>query len=347
MMDGVKIGKYTVRNFGEAFIISEIGANHNGDLTLAKKLIDLSKKAGADAVKFQAWKKKTLFAKIFYKNDPVLEKQLDEWSINYDDLSKLRTYSRKKNILFGCTPETKSDVDFLVNELDVDYIKIASGDLNDSFLIRRVANTEKPIILSTGMATLCEIDRTIKIFEKANNKKLILLHTVSLYPPSYDEINLMNIKFFREIYDYPIGYSDHSIGITVPLAAVSMGAAMIEKHFTIDKSMPGWDHKISADFEDLRSLVMQSKIIFRSFGELKRKLSMREIKKRRFMRKSIVASRYIKKGEKISMDDIVLKRPGTGIPPEYLDIVVCSKAKKDIKEDELLHFEDLEVMSCE
>ncbi|MEQ9714207.1 MAG: N-acetylneuraminate synthase family protein [Candidatus Asgardarchaeum sp.] len=340
----VKIGNYVVKNFSEPFIVAEIGANHNGDINLAKKLIKLAKDAGAHAVKFQEWTKETLFSSIIYKNNKELERELDEWSLSYDDLELLKKYSDEIGILFGCTATTKKGVDFLVDELDVAYLKVASQDVNNYPLLKHMAKSQKPIILSTGMATLGEIDSAVKIFEENNNHNLILLHCVSLYPPVEEEVNLLNIDLLMSLYEYPIGYSDHTIGISIPLASVARGVALIEKHFTIDKNMVGWDHKVSADVEDMKILVYESKRIARALGHYRRTLSKREIEQRMKMRRSIVAVTDIPQGKIIEEKDIGLKRPGTGLSPKFWDIVVGSRAKRDIRKDELISISDIDII---
>jgi len=338
----VKIEEFEVKNFSAPFIIAEIGANHNGDLNLAKRLIKLAKNSGAHAVKFQSWCKETLFSKIVYQNNPILERQLDEWSLNYKQLKELKEYSDRIGILFGYTPSIPQGIDYLVYELNGAYIKIASCDIDNIKLIKHAAETMKPVIVSTGMATLDEIDKVATIFEKIGNSNLILVHTVSLYPPNFEEINLLNIDLLMEMYPYPIGYSDHTSEIFTSLAAVARGASLIEKHFTINKNMTGWDHKVSILPEELKLLVKKSKEISMALGNYRRKLSQREFEQRKIMRRSIVAKVDIQKGTIITENMIAFKRPGTGLSPKYYNEVIGKKARKDIKKDEILKWRDLE-----
>ena len=339
----VKIGDFSVKNFGIPFIIAEIGSNHNGDMNLAKKLILLAKESGANAVKFQEWTKESLFSEMIYRDNPELEKQLDEWSLDFDDLRILKKYSDDVGILFGCTATTEKGVEFLVDELDVAYLKVASQDVNNPHLLRKMADTGKPVVLSTGMATLGEIEEAVKIFEDAENQNLIILHCVSLYPPKEEEVNLLNIDMLMELFDYPIGYSDHSLGITIPLASIARGAALIEKHFTVDKNMEGWDHRVSADPEDMKQLVREGRRIVKAIGHFTRTLSDRELEKRTIMRRSIVAAKDIPKGKTIERNDLSFKRPGTGLPPTFLSLVVGSVSKTNIKKDSLISLTDLEI----
>jgi len=338
----VKIGEFEVRNFSAPFIIAEIGANHNGDLNLAKRLIKLAKNSGAHAVKFQSWRKETLFSKIVYQDNPTLEKQLDGWSLDYRELKELKEYSDKMGILFGYTPATPEDIDYLVCELDGTYIKIASCDINNVKLIKHAAKTMKPVIVSTGMATIDEIDEVVAIFEKTENPNLILVHAVSLYPPKFEEINLLNIDLLMEMYQYPVGYSDHTPEIFTSLAAVARGAALIEKHFTIDKNMVGWDHKVSILPEELKLLAEKAREISMALGEYRRELSQRELEQRKIMRRSIVAKVDIPKGTTITEDMITFKRPGTGLPPKHHSEIVGKKARRSIKAEELIYWWDIE-----
>jgi len=341
-MNEVKIEDYTIKNFSTPFVIAEIGANHNGDIEIAKKLIKLAKKAGASAVKFQSWNKNSLFSKIVYENDKELEKELDEWSLSYDDLLVLKELCDECDILFGCTPSTIEDIDFLANEVDTSYIKIASGDIDNKPLIETAAKTGKPVIIAEGMATLDELYSAAEIFEKNSNKNLIILHAVSLYPPDDSNINLMTIDLLRDLFNYPVGYSDHTLGISIPLAAVARGAAVIEKHFTLDKRMYGWDHRVSADFNDLKILVNESRRISKSLGRYTRKISNEELEKRKIMRRSLVAKNKITKGQVLKKDDLSFKRPGTGLEISCLDIIIGSRAKRDIEADELILFKDID-----
>ena len=339
----VMIGNFHVKNFGVPFIIAEIGSNHNGDMKLAKKLIVLAKESGANAVKFQEWTKESLFTEMIYKGNKELERQLDEWSLNFDDLRILKKHSDEIGILFGCTATTEKGVDLLADELDVAYLKVASQDVNNYSLLKKMARTGKPVVLSTGMATLGEIEKAVNVFEREENRNLIILHCVSLYPPKEEEVNLLNIDMLMSLFDYPIGYSDHTLGITISLASIARGAALIEKHFTIDKEMKGWDHKVSADPEDMKKLVSEGQRIIKAIGRFARILSKRELEKRYVMRRSIVANRDIPTGKVIERDDLELKRPGTGLPPNFLNLVIGSTAKKNIRKDSLISLNELDI----
>ena len=339
----VKIGNKEISNFGEPFIVGDIGANHNGDMELAKKLIKTLKATGADCAKFQLWSKENLFSKSLYESNKELEDQLDLWAFGNDEMIRLKEYCDEINIMFACTPISKENVDFLVDDLDVDYIKVASMDVSNHPFLEYVAKKEKPIILSTGTATLSEIDESVGIIEDTGNDKLVLLHCSSLYPPNDKEINLLNIDTLMGLYGYPVGYSDHTLGIAVSIASVARGACSIEKHFTLDKKTEGWDHKISADFEDMKNIVLESKRIREALGHSRRIPSQREIHQRLVFRRSIFSKRDIKKGETFSEENLVFKRPGSGIEPKFLNLIIKKKSKNDIKQDEFIKWSDIEL----
>ena len=335
------IGDREINNFCKPYIIAEIGANHNGSMKLAKKLIRQAKKAGADSAKFQSWSKNNLFSKSIYEKNKTLEKQLDEWSLDYTQLTELKETCEKEKIDFSCTPISKQDVDFLVDELNVDFIKIASMDLNNILFLEYVASKNKPIILSTGLGSYDEIKEAVNVITKRNSS-LILLHCVSIYPPKINHINLNNIDMLREKFGLPVGFSDHFPDETFSLAAVAKGACVIERHFTLDKKMDGWDHSISSDLEGMKNLVRKSKLINQSLGSYNRIVYEDDKKQRELMRRSVVAARNIKKGESIRRKDLIFKRPGTGIPLDKIDSLIGKKSNKDIIKGSLIEWADVQ-----
>lgn len=349
----VKIGNEIVNNFDEPYIIAELGANHNGNLDIAKKMIYQAKKAGCDCVKFQSWTKDSIFSEKVYKDnyflgddyrhrdDYTLEEIVKEFSLSEKQLYEAKMYCDEIGIDFASTPFSKKEVDFLVDILNVKFIKVASMDLNNYPFLEYIASKKRPIVLSTGLSTLDEIVKAVKTIEDKDNYQIILLHCVSLYPPKDKLVNLNNIDMLRDNFSYPVGFSDHTIGSSIPIASVAKGACMIEKHFTLDKNMFGWDHKISADFKELKDIVYSSKKVWKSLGNYERVVSNEEIEKRNAFRRSIVASRDIPKGKTIERDDIDFKRPGTGIAPEYIRFVAGRVAKHDIKYDEVIKLEDI------
>lgn len=345
--------KKLVYNFCEPYIIAELGSNHNGDMELAKKLILAAKEAGADCVKFQSWTKDTIFSKRKYeenfflsddyrnRNDYNLEQIVEKFQITEEQLKEMKEFSDKIGIDCISTPFSKREVDFLVDKLNVPFIKIASMDVNNYPFLEYVAKKNKPIVISTGLSELYEIDKAIRTIENTGNDQIVILHCVSIYPPKDEEVNLNNITTLQNIYDYPIGYSDHTLGATIALASVVKGACIIEKHFTLDKNMFGWDHKVSADSEDLKTICAESKRIYKAMGN---KRIYREENDERVVefRRSIVLTRDMKKGEIITEKDIDFKRPGKGIEPGYANIIIGRKLNKNLKYDDIITFEDFE-----
>lgn len=337
----VKIGNREICMGCKPYIIADIGANPNGHMDLAKYMIREAKKAGADCAKFQLWSKEKLFSKVVYDGNKELEKQLDDYSFNYDQIRELKEYCDKIGITFGCTPCTPADVDFLVDELDVDFIKIGSSDLNNPLLLKQAASKDKPIILSTGLSTIQDINDALRCIYKLNHK-IIIMYCVSLYPPKPNQITLAAIDMFNKDYNFPIGFSDHYIDETFSLAAVAKGAAVIERHFTVDKKLNSWDSKISSDPKGMRNLVEKAKLINEGLGNYYRETSNEEFEKRESFRRSVVADANIACGEVIGWENLAVKRPGTGIPPTEIEKVIGKKTKRAIDKDELIKYEDLE-----
>ena len=287
--------KKKVFNYCNPYIIAEIGANHNGDMDLAKKMIDSAIMCGCDAVKFQSWDNRSLISKTGYKQNTVftdskkkhfgsLEQMVDKYYLRKEQHFELKNYCISKGIDFCSTPFSKEEVD-LLNELDVEFFKVASMDINNYPLLRYLAKFDKPILLSTGMANLGEIEKAVKIIEEEGNSKIIILHCVAIYPPEDKDLNLKNISMLQKTFGYPVGFSDHTIGFAAPLASVALGACIIEKHFTTDKDLPGWDHEISANPEEMKIIVENSKMIRDSLGQLKRTVSIAEEEKKKSISK--------------------------------------------------------------
>lgn len=341
-----------IKNFNKPYIIAEIGANHNGDMELAKKLIDQAVEAGADCAKFQSWSKNSIFARQVYeenyfladdyrdRNDYTLEGIVEEFSLAKEEFKQLKKYCDDQGIDFGCTPFSEEEVDFLVDELKLPFLKIASMDLNNLPFLEYMAQKNIPLILATGLSEMAEIDEAVRTIEE-HHKQIILLHCVSNYPPKDENVNLRNITMLQEYYKpYSVGFSDHTIGVEIPLASVTLGVSVIEKHFTLDKEMFGWDHKVSADFNDLITIVEGSKRINEALGSYRRYLTKYDEEKIPSFRRSIVATRDIEVGEVIKREDLTFKRPGTGIEPKHIDFVVGKVAKLHIKFDQVLKMDE-------
>lgn len=342
-----------VSNHCEPYIIAELGANHNGDMTLAKKLIIEAKESGADCVKFQSWSKNSVFsAQVYEKNhfiaddyrdrdDYTLEEIVEEYAISEQELLDMKKFSDEIGIDFTSTPFSKEEVDFLVDKIKAPFLKVASMDLNNYPLLEYMANKGKPIVLSTGLSELHEIDKAIKTIEKTGNKNIIILHCVATYPPVDTDVNLNNIKTLMAAYpEYPIGFSDHTLGTAVPLASVAIGVCLIEKHFTLDKEMEGWDHKVSATKDEMKIIVDGSKKIFNAMGSFRLSAPETEEQKREF-RRSVVVTRDMQKGDVIKESDLGYKRPGGGFTPDTTELLIGRTLSREVKNDTMLRQEDL------
>ena len=345
--------KREVYNFCKPYIIAELGSNHNGDMELAKKLIIQAKEAGADCVKFQSWSKDTIFTKKKYEDnyfiaddyrdrtDYTLEEIVETYSISEEELLEMKKFADELGIDCTSTPFSKKEADFLIDKLDSPFIKVASMDLNNYPFLEYLAKKNRPMVIATGLSELYEIDKAVKTIENAGNKNIIILHCVSTYPPVDSDVHLNNIKTLMTTYpEYPIGFSDHTLGTAIPLASVALGVCLIEKHFTLDKNMEGWDHKVSATKDEMEIIVEGSKRINEAMGSFRITATETEEKKQEF-RRSIVLTRDMKKGEIISYEDIDYKRPGTGIKPEMTDFIIGRTVNKDLKYDHILAKEDL------
>jgi N-acetylneuraminate synthase len=338
-------------NFGKPYVIAEIGANHNGDMEIAKKMIDSAVECGADAVKFQSWTKNSLVSESEYRNNQTyddspkkhfgsLREMVEKYYLREEEHRVLNDYCHSKGIVFCSTPFSTAEVD-LLEELDVPFYKIASLDINNYQLLTYVASKQKPILLSTGMSTISEIEKAIKVINETGNKQVVILHCISIYPPKPDDIHLNNISMLREVFpNCVIGFSDHTLGTSVPIASIALGAAVVEKHFTIDKEMPGWDHEISADPQELKYIVSEGEVISKALGNYHRTVSEAEEAKKGKFRRSIVASRTLKKGHIITEADIAYKRPGTHISPDKSQYVIGRVLNRDVSYDDLLDWKD-------
>jgi|LGOV01.1.fsa_nt_gb N-acetylneuraminate synthase len=348
----MKIKKKMIKNYSKPYIIAEIGANHNGDMNLAKKMIDSAVECGVDAVKFQSWTNKSLIAKSEYdknqkyddspkKHFGSLKEMVDKYYLREEQHYMLKEYCDQKGIDFCSTPFSEKEVD-LLESVGVPFFKVASMDVNNLRLLKYIGSKGKPVILSTGMATLAEIELAVKTIEATGNRDISILHCISIYPPEARDIHLNNIILFQKIFpDYPIGFSDHTIGVSVPIAAVALGAAIIEKHFTTDKNLPGWDHEVSANPEEMKFIVKESVVISEALGNFERTVSKAEENKKSKFRRSIVLTHDMKKGEIIKEESIIFKRPGTHIRPDEERYVVGRTLKRDMKEDALISWDDL------
>jgi len=333
------------------YIIAEIGSNHNGDMALCRRLIDAAAEAGAHAVKFQSWTDRSLIAEEEYarnteyddkkKHFGSLREMVTAYQFTADQHREAAAYCRQRGIAFCSTPFSEEEVDLLAT-LDVPFFKIASMDVTNPALLRHAARQQKPIVLSTGMATLAEIEQAVDIIRAEGNEQILLLHCISIYPPEYDTIQLRNMDTLRAAFDVPVGFSDHSLGTAIPLAAIALGASVIEKHFTLDQDMEGWDHAISANPEQLKVIVEEGRNIFRALGTGRRIVSPAELAKRHKFRRSLVVRHDLPRGHVFAATDFDAKRPGTGVAPDEIRYVLGRRLAREMAADQVLRWEHLE-----
>jgi len=345
------------------FVIAEAGVNHNGNIAIAKRMIEAAKEAGADAVKFQTFQAEKLVTASARKVDYQIgmtgshETQLEmlrRLQLAPADFDELFRYCRERDIIFMSTPFDEESADML-DMLGMEIFKIPSGEITNRPLIEHIAKKGKPILLSTGMSSMEEVERAVS-WIKAVKKNLVsrsesfphffyslpvLLHCVSSYPANFEDLNLRAIKTMKDACKLQVGFSDHSRGIEASVAAVAIGASVIEKHFTLDKGMEGPDHVASLDVKELKELIVAIRNIEVALGDGIKRPVASEMETRTLVRKSIVATRNIKAGEKIGLNGIGIKRPGTGISPEYRDRVACMVAAHPIAADSVIAWEDI------
>lgn len=328
-------------------IIAEAGVNHNGSLDIAKKLIDKAVEAGVDIIKFQTFKSEKLVSKAarqaeyqqrnIGKKDEGQLAMLKKLELSETDHEELIAYCREKGIRFFSTAFDMDSIEYL-HSLNLDLWKIPSGEVTNYPYLRKIAQYHEPVILSTGMCELSDIDAAVRVLVDFGVKKeqITILHCNTEYPTPYEDVNLRAMLEIRDRFGVNVGYSDHTNGIEVPVAAVAMGATVIEKHFTLDKNMEGPDHKASLEPDELKAMVRAIRNIEKSLGSGHKSISESEKKNIEIARKSIVAACPIKKGEMFTEDNLTVKRPGNGISPMRWNEVVGKIAIKDFEEEEMI-----------
>ncbi len=328
---------------GRTLIIAEAGVNHNGSLETAKQLVLTAKNCGADIVKFQTAKLDSLVSKFAEMADyqktntgktESQKEMLSKLLLSFDEFTELAAYCKEIGIMFLSTPFDIESIHFLNNMQDI--WKIPSGEITNYPYLVEIAKTKKQIILSTGMCELDEIKDAVNVLKENGTDDITILHCTTEYPAPFAEVNLNVMETLRKEFGCKVGYSDHTKGIEISLAAVAMGADVIEKHFTLDKNMPGPDHKASLEPFELKALVEGVRNIELAKGSAEKKPTDSEIKNRDVARKSIVAARNILKGEKLTEDNMTTKRPGNGISPMMWNKIIGTVAKRDFMEDELI-----------
>lgn len=350
-MRKIRIANRSIGDGEPAFIIAEAGVNHNGDMELAKRLVGVAIQGGADAVKFQTFKAEDVVTRTAEKagyqkkttgageSQFVMIKKLE---LEERDFGGLFDYARSKAIIFLSSPFDKQSVD-LLDSLGVPAFKIASGEIANLPLIRYIARKGKPIILSTGMSTMAEIYEALQVMQSERMKDIVLLHCVTSYPAKVEDVNLRAMQTLRRAFKVPVGLSDHSLGITIPIAAVALGACVVEKHFTLNKSLPGPDHQASLEPEELKQMVKAIREVEKAMGNGTKSLTDEEQEIKKFVRRSIVARVEIPRGTLITEEMLDIKRPGTGVEPKYMNRVIGAVARCRIGRDEPLTMDKLEV----
>lgn len=332
------------------YIIAEIGCNHNGDMAVARELVRVAAEAGADAAKFQSFNPEEMSTenapKALYQTRAtgVAETQfqrLKRLRLSEDQHIELQQFCRRHEIEFCSSPFDHRSVE-LLKEMDVPFFKVPSGEITNLPLLEHIGSCGKPVILSTGMSTLGEIETAVSAIGTHHRRDIILLHCVSDYPARWEDANLRAIATLREAFGLPVGFSDHTEGIELPLVAVALGAVVVEKHITLSRAMEGGDHKASLEPAEFREMVAKIRRIRAALGDGMKRCMPAEENIRSVARKSIVAVRRIIKGDLITRDALATKRPGTGLPPTFLNEIVGARAREEIAAGEAIRWSQLE-----
>lgn len=326
----------------KVFIIAEAGVNHNGSIKTARLMIDAASSAGADAVKFQTFKAEKLMSRYCHRNKNAAKtelrfKMLKRFELDVDAHKELMSYCGKKDIKFLSSPFDLESID-LLHGLGIDIFKVPSGEITNLPYLRKLGALRKRVILSTGMATLNEVRDALNILRNAGTvkKNITVLHCNTAYPTPVKDVNLSAMLTIRDTFKVNIGYSDHTMGIEIPIAAAALGAKVVEKHFTLDKDMEGPDHRASLEPEELKIMIKAIRNIEKALGHGFKGISPSEYKNRSISRKCIVAARDIKKGDFFNEANLTVKRPAKGISPMDWDNVIGKSAKRNFKKDEII-----------
>ena len=346
-INGKKLGKNT-----PIFLIAEAGINHNGELEIAKKLIDIASKAEVDAVKFQTFITENLMLKSTSKAEYQMKNTDDKetfyemakkYEFNFHDFEILKKYTKEKDLIFLSTPFDNESVEML-DKLDISAYKVGSGDMDNFPLLKLICSKRKPILLSTGMATLDDVKKSVDFIRSNAIKDLVIFQCTTNYPTSLEEVNLNIIDTYKkEFPDLIIGFSDHSLGFEASIGAAAKGTKVIEKHFTLDKNMEGPDHKASLNPEDLIKWVNAIRNIERVLGTNVKSPSKSEIEIAKIAKKSVVSAQKLEFGDILNENNIAIKRPGTGIPPTEYYKILGKTVKKKIPKDSVIHWEDINI----
>jgi len=338
LSDGTNITENT-----EPYFVAELNTSHFGNVEIAKEMILKAKEVGADCVKFQSWTPSTLYSEDYYEENPIAKRFIKKYSFNNEELKTLALFCHEHEMGFSSTPYSESEVDFLLDECDAKFIKIASMDLNNLIFLEYIGKKGGPIILSTGMGSEEEIIKAVTTIKNTGNNNICILHCVSIYPAPEEIINLNYILRLRELFpDQMIGYSDHSTGEEAPLGSVALGACLIERHFTLDSGKIGMDNQMSTEPEFFERIISKCKKLKTILGKPERVVSVEEMEQRVKMRRSIVAKDDLKQGQVITEEMICAKRPGSGIAADKFDDLIGKKVKKNVFQDRVLYETDIE-----
>ena len=346
----IKLGNKIIGPGQPCFIAAEIGINHNGDMELAKKMIDAATDAGADAVKFQNYYTedfildKELTYTYISEGIEITESQFDmfkRYELSFEQLEILKSYCDSKGVLFFSTPTSKRGIDDLT-KLNVELLKNGSDLLVNLPFIGQMAQSKIPTIISTGMALVSEIDDAVRAFEEAGGKDLIILHCTSSYPTPDSDVNLLKLESLAKTFNYPIGFSDHTWGIEAAIASVVLGSCFIEKHFTINKELPGPDHRFSSDPIELKKLVEGVRKTEKMLGTSKLGPTPSEKESRIGFRLSCAAKSDLEIGQVIREDDLIFVRPATGLHPRFAETIINKKTKQKIQKGQFINLTDVE-----
>lgn len=330
-------------DYGKPYFVAEVNSSHNGNVEVAKQMIVAAAEAGCDCVKFQSWSAESLYSASYYKDNPIAKRIVSKFSLTAEQLKEMAAFAREHGIDFSSTPYSCPEVDYLIDECQAPFVKIASMDLNNLKYLRYIAKKNVPIVLSTGMSTMEEIRRAVKTIENEGNKQICLLHCISIYPPELDTIHLNNIIGLREAFpELPIGFSDHSHGVEMAVAATAFGAALIEKHLTLDSKKIGMDNQMATEPEEMKLMVNCCHNTHIALGNKERVVREAEQEQMKKMRRSLIVTKDLQAGHILTEDDLDAKRPGTGIPADKLDEMVGKKLANNVEADTLLKLQDIE-----
>ena len=334
----------TIGDYLTPYFIAELNTSHFGDLSIARSMIDKAKECGCDCVKFQSWSADTLYCSSYYKNNAIAKRVVTKFSLSSAQLEELSKYCAEIGIDFASTPYSPEEAEFLAMKCNAPFLKIASMELNNTPYLSFLGGLGVPLILSTGMGTLEEIIRAVRTLETAGNMQIVILHCVSVYPVAPEFIRLNNILGLRsEFPNYPIGYSDHSIGMEIPNAAVALGACLIEKHFTLDSSRIGMDNQMATEPAAMKQMIEACKRVQGALGGVGRIVPDAEKAQISKMRRSIITKHALKAGHILTVGDLDAKRPGTGIEPSEMQYIVGKRLKYDLDGDQVIPFECIEI----